>query len=157
MRWTKNEALLLDTNVLLLFIVGTVDRERIGQVGATEQFDQDAYDLLAKIVQRFKVAVTTPHVMAETSNLLCRGADGVLADALLVRLKEMTIVLNERFVTVKKLARASIAWPLGVADTGIVEAAEKGCVVLSVDAGLCGELNRRGLAVQNFNHLRFPT
>jgi hypothetical protein len=146
---------LIDTNLLLLLVVGSVALDRVGSVGRTEQFDEAAYDRLVSIVSNFRYTVTTPHVLCETSNLLCKGADHELADALRCRLHHIYILSDERFVTARKLSSDTLAAPFGLADTAIIEAAKRGCTVISTDAGLCGELRRRGLQVFNFNHLRF--
>lgn len=156
MKWEPRFTVLLDTNLLVLSVVGSTDISRVGSIGGTEQFDAPAFELLKDLLGRFRYAVTTPHVLAETSNLVCRGAHSELANELRSRLRTVSVFLDERFVYARKLSKDALAWRFGLADTAIIEAAKKGCCVLSVDLDLCGELSRRGLSVINFNHLRFP-
>jgi len=155
MKWDPRSTILVDTNLLLVLVVGWTAPEQLGKVGGTEEYDSADLELLDGIVGRFRYTVTTPHVLCETSNLLCRGATGRLADDLRYVLHRVFALTDERFVTARKLCRDTLAAPLGLADTAMIEAANRGCTVLSVDARLCGELHRRGLPVFNFNHYRF--
>lgn len=155
MKWDPRSTVLVDTNLLLLLVVGWTAPEQLGKVGGTEEYDNEDLEMLNGFVGRFRYTVTTPHVLCETSNLLCRGATGRLADDLRRALHGVFAVTDERFVPARKLCKDTLAAPLGLADTAMIEAARRGCTVLSVDADLCGELHRRGLRVLNFNHYRF--
>jgi hypothetical protein len=155
MKWDSRFTILVDANLLLLLVVGLVDKQRIGKVGRTDGFDIEAFDLLVETVNEFRYRVTTPHVLTEASDLLCKGAHEPLASILVNQLFAIVDVSEERFVTARKLARDPLARPFGLADSGIIEVAQRGCSILSVDAGLCSELQRRHLSVRNFNHLRF--
>lgn len=66
----RANGLLIDTNLLLLYIVGAYDPGQIEGFSRTEQFDPDDFAVLYSFVQRFDLVVTTPHVLTETSNLL---------------------------------------------------------------------------------------
>jgi hypothetical protein len=154
-QWEPRFAVLLDANLLLLFVVGLVDRERVGRIGRTDQFDGEAFDLLVDLVGRYRYAVTTPHVLTEVSDLLCKGANEPLATTLREGLHAVVQRTDERFVTARKLGRDSLAQPYGIADSAVIEAAQRGCTVLTVDLPLFNELQRRGLTAANFNHIRF--
>ncbi len=49
----KQKGILIDTNILLLWFVGSVNRSRIFQFNRTEQFLPEDYDLLLQILSYF--------------------------------------------------------------------------------------------------------
>src|SRR6266404_339872 len=61
--------LLVDTNLLVLFAVGTVNRNRIETFKRTRQYTKTDYDLLVRVLEKFKTLYTVAHVLAEVSNL----------------------------------------------------------------------------------------
>jgi len=155
MSWEPRFTVLVDTNLLLLLIVGTVAPDRIGSVSRTEEFDQSDFEVLTELLRPYRFTVTTPHVLSQTSDLLGQGVTGELEDALRLQLHQISVITHERFVTARKLCNDTLARPYGLADAGVIEAARHGCTVLSTDARLCNELKRRGLEAKNFNHLRY--
>ena len=66
---TGISGLLVDTNLLVLFAVGTVNRNRIEQFKRTRQYTRADYDLLLRVLERFKALHSVAHVLAEVSNL----------------------------------------------------------------------------------------
>jgi len=62
--------LLIDTNLLVLFTVGTVNRRRIESFKRTSKYNEDDYDLLVRVIERAgNPLYTVAHVLAEVSNL----------------------------------------------------------------------------------------
>src|SRR5579864_8338785 len=61
--------LFVDTNLLVLFTIGSVNRNRIEQFKRTSKYTQTDYDLLLRVLGKFKTLYTVAHVMAEVSNL----------------------------------------------------------------------------------------
>jgi len=66
----KQKGILIDTNILLLWFVGTVNRGRISQFNRTEKFLPEDYDLLVSILSYFSKIVTTPNVLTEVNSLV---------------------------------------------------------------------------------------
>ncbi|MEH2182111.1 hypothetical protein [Nostoc sp.] len=64
------KGILIDTNILLLYFVGTVNRERITRFNRTQQFIPEDYDLLLRIISRFRKLITTPNILTEVSNFV---------------------------------------------------------------------------------------
>jgi hypothetical protein len=62
------DRLLVDTNLLVLFAVGNVNRGRIESFKRTRQYTGRDFDLLQKLLDRSSVH-TVAHVLAEVSNL----------------------------------------------------------------------------------------
>lgn len=61
--------LLVDTNILVLYTVGTVNRSRITNFKRTSNYTPSDYDLLINFLGGFTKIYTLPHVLAEVSNL----------------------------------------------------------------------------------------
>jgi hypothetical protein len=65
----RANGLFLDSNLLLLLLIGAVERGLVIRFKRTRVFLQEDYDLLCDVVAQFTRVVTTPHVLAEVSNL----------------------------------------------------------------------------------------
>src|SRR5271170_2090463 len=62
--------LIVDSELLTLFIVGTTSRHYISRHKKLKSYIEEDYDLLLGIVSTAAEVVVTPHALAETSNLL---------------------------------------------------------------------------------------
>ena len=64
---------LLDTNLLVLLVVGLESRRFIAQHKRLTAYSSEDFDLLIDLLGRFGPAgwATTPSVLAEASNLIC--------------------------------------------------------------------------------------
>jgi len=67
--FSGRSGLLIDTNLLVLYVVGTVNLDRIDSVKRTRQYTQRDYRLLVRLLNNFSSLYTLAHVMAEVSNL----------------------------------------------------------------------------------------
>ena len=67
----ETSPLLVDTNMLVLFAVGRVNRGRIETFKRTRKFASRDFDLLLRVLGRWRTGTlyTVPHVLAEVSNL----------------------------------------------------------------------------------------
>src|ERR1017187_8063760 len=61
--------LLIDANLLVLFVVGTVNLGRIEDFKRTRKYNKGDYQLLLRVMERLKPWYTLAHVMAEVNNL----------------------------------------------------------------------------------------
>lgn len=85
--------ILIDTNLLVLFAVGTVNRDRIETFRRTRQYMKGDYDLSVRVLGKFNPLYTVAHVLAEVSNLTdLPGPERLLARRVL---KEAILCLNE--------------------------------------------------------------
>lgn len=64
----KAKGIFLDTNVLLLFIFAVYQPSKIGLKRLDKYVKEDG-DLIKNYVNNFSRIITTPHILAETSNL----------------------------------------------------------------------------------------
>src|SRR5437667_6470122 len=61
--------ILVDSNILLLLLVGNFNRRLISKFKRTQTFDEQDYDILVDLLANFGSIHTTPHVLTEVSNL----------------------------------------------------------------------------------------
>jgi hypothetical protein len=65
----RGNGLLVDTNLLLLYLVGKTNPDRIRNFKRTSRYTVEDFELLDEIMGQFKTLVTTPHILTELSNL----------------------------------------------------------------------------------------
>ena len=124
---------LIDTNLLVLFAVGTVNRNRISAFKRTNKYTPQDYDLL--VLQAFGKWFTVAHVLAEVSNL----TDLSGMERLQVRefLKQTISLLHEDPMPSSRAAEDSVYNILGLTDAAIAAVARKhNCIVLTDDLDL---------------------
>ena|ERR1019366_6479409 len=149
------KGLLVDTNVLLLLLVGSLDPKLISRfkITANQGFDEADFNLLQTYAGRFQKLITTPHILAEVSNHADKIKDG-FRQQVSQRLAALIEVLDERIESAKILARSDAFLRFGLTDAAISHLAAKNFCVLTVDLPLAGYLQKVGVAAINFNHLR---
>lgn len=145
--------LLVDTNLLVLLVVGKVNRNRIETFKRTRQYTPADYDLLLQVLKRFDQVYTVAHVLAEASNLTDLSGTERLHARLV--LKETISVLNEVEMPSRRAADDRFYERLGLADASIgATARAHNCAVLTDDFDLYLSLVRDGLTAFNFSHIR---
>ena len=145
--------LLIDTNLLVLFVVGSVNRERISSFKRTSRYSLSDYELLRLVINRIAPLYTLPHVMAEVSNLTDMYGPEQLRARLI--LKAALETLEEPAMPSLRASRDKHYAELGLVDAAIaVVARERNCGVLTDDHSLYMACSRQGTPVVNFTHLR---
>jgi hypothetical protein len=145
--------LLLDTNLLVLYAIGTVSTDRIKTFKRTSIYSREDYELLVQVINRFSILYTVAHVMAEVSNLTdLKGPDRLRARRVLA---DTIAVLKEPHVSSLEASGTSNYENLGLTDAAIsVVAHEYKCEVLTDDLDLYLSLLKEGVTVEKFSHLR---
>ena len=150
----KRKGILLDANLLLALLIGSFGAGEVERFKRTRQFTTRDVVELNKIVESFAWIYTTPHVIAEVSNLLDwlddtkkREANRRLA-AYICRAKEVHIEAVE-------IIKTPIYCKLGITDAGLVVLAQKeSCIVFTADLPLYHYAANLRIKVVNFNHIR---
>lgn len=146
--------LLLDTNLLVLLLVGSWRPQLISTFKTTSAFSVRDYDLLLDIVCAGSKLVATPHVLAETSNLI-RGVDHRTRTALRECLRQLVGEVTEFHVPATTATADGLFSRLGLTDAGIsVLASREDVSVVTGDLDLYVGLLDAGVDAVNFNHYR---
>lgn len=144
--------LLLDTNLLVLLVVGVISPTCIARHRRLREYSIDDFLLLGSIVARAKQLLTTPNILSETSNLSSQIAEpwrSRIASGLarLIERHEEIYLASTVATTRSEFVR------LGLTDSVTLALCENASL-LTVDLELYLAASRAGHDAQNFNHLR---
>lgn len=146
-------AILLDANLLVLWIVGNFDRSLVGQRRLDEYTPSD-FDLLGELIAGYPRKLTTPHLLTECNNIADKCVPKLYQEDFREFFQAFTGGLDERWMPATGLMATGEFKLLGLADAAVCELSGGSTRVLSVDAQLCNSLWERGADAENFNHLR---
>lgn len=149
-------SVLIDTNLLVLLIVGSVDRKLIEKHRRTRQFVTRDYDELCELLAPYDEIWITVHCLAETSNLLKQAGSGRVRDDLMLKLAVFCAQSRESYLPKERVTADECFVRLGVADTGFVQKSKRVDQSITVDVDLYLTISRLGRNVVNFNHVRAP-
>lgn len=147
-------SVLLDTNLILLLIVGLFDQNLIENHKRTNIFTKNDFELLVKCIAQYQVIWVTAHCLAEVSNLLKQTSSNK-HKLLLEHFSKVVSEFKESHINKGIIFEKEVFCRLGVADTGITVKAKRVSCVYTVDFDLFNEISRSGNKVINFNHIRF--
>lgn len=148
----RGGGLLVDTNLLLLYLIGRTNKNRILNFKRTQAYTIEDFDLLERFMAEFKALITTPHVLTEVSNLGdLHGPEREAFRSLFVRTVERSI---EHYHESRSVVNESCFRRLGLTDAGISALASHGFLFLTDDLDLYLTLATQGADAINFNHLR---
>jgi len=153
----KSKGLLLDSNLLLVFCVGAVDRNLIQNFKHTRAYSANDYDLLLEFIESFENKVfTTPNIMTEVNNL-GGHLKGKHKDEFQKEFGNLAAKFLEEYTKSSDAVKISIFHDCGLADSIAFSMAQKkdGYLLLTGDFKLAGKVEGSGGAVLNFNHIRY--
>lgn len=151
----KCKTLLLDTNLLLLYLVGGKNPKLLEGARRLNSYTEEDFDLLVEFidVNGFTQLVSTPHILTEASNLI-----GIERDSLKTlgreAIKEYVQHCNEITHNACTLVDEPQFSRLGLTDIAIRLASGLPVFVLTADLPLYLHLAEEGVEVVNFNHIR---
>jgi hypothetical protein len=123
----RSKGVLVDTNLLVLLLVGSVDKRRIPGFKRTQNFTLEDFSLLSRLLAWFGKLFTTPHVLSQVSDLTdLRGQD-------LETIRRLFGILVEQMEETYEPSRALVAHPLfsrlGLTDAAIATMCSKEILV----------------------------
>jgi hypothetical protein len=146
-------ALVLDTNLLVLLVVGNLDPGLISKHKRTRKFSLEDYLALRAFLTRYPRVIVTPNTATETSNLL-RQTDDNTARRLSILFADMMPGVEERYVP-SSVASHEREYPrLGLADAVLLAEAPPDSDLLTDDLDLYLAAQGRGRTSFNFGHLQ---
>jgi hypothetical protein len=148
----RSKGLLVDANLLVLYLVGKVNRQRILNFKRTGDFTIEDYDLLVRLIGRFGKLIATPHVLRQVSDLT------KLTGFELTAIRRLFKLLVEQIEESYDSSRVLVCDPLferfGLTDAAVATVCSRGILVLTADLPLQLALQKRNVDVLNFNHIR---
>jgi hypothetical protein len=147
----RGREVLLDTNLLLLLLIGSYERKRIRTFKRTAMFSELDFDLLAVFLQAFTKILTTPHILTEVSNLT-GSLPGHLLNTWNVHFSRNINGLVEVFEESRSLVSGGVFARFGLTDAAISSLSSR-ALTLTEDFRLSGFLRARNMPVLNFREL----
>ncbi|MDQ3181131.1 MAG: hypothetical protein M3Q33_11490 [Acidobacteriota bacterium] len=144
----KFKGILIDTNILLLYIVGTVNTDLIRNFKRTTTFTEEDFYRVSKFIEFFKLKIATPHILTEVSDLLGNRIELQFALGKYIELTE------EIFIESKKLSQAKPFLQYGLADTAISQTANNSYLVVTDDNSLFSYLVNQKIDTINLDQIR---
>jgi predicted nucleic acid-binding protein len=145
----------LDAQLLLLLLVGLVERDYVQRHKRLNRYDANAFDLLVNNIGGARGLFVTPNALTEVSNLLDYGVDeplrsklwrsfaGFIKSSVVEEYRSSLLVVQEQEFL--RLGLADCAW-LGSIDSSTV--------LLTDDLQLYNAAKSRGITTYYFTHLR---
>jgi rRNA-processing protein FCF1 len=149
----KRKGILVDTNILLLWFVGTVNRSRISQFNRTEKFIPEDYDLFGQILSYFSTIITTPNILTEVNSLINQLGEPERSQCLEILAQGITR-LDEFYLESLIITPEEKFTKFGLTDAGIIYLARQGYLVLTDDLRLANYLQKVEIDTINFNNIR---
>lgn len=150
----RKDGFLVDTNLLLLYVVGVQDPDRIRRFTRTDTFTEDDFGLLNRLFEHFETAVTTPSILTEVSNLLGQLPKKPRQECTML-FRTLIPELDEHHRSAEKICDNPYFIQFRLTDAGIADLAANSHLVITDDLPLYHRLaNDHQQAAINFNHLR---
>ena len=146
----------IDTNLLLLYVVGREDRTIIAKHRRLDNYSTEDYSLLLQMLREANQVFVTPNTLTETSNLL--GQHGEPERSRLFHRLRSIIQESREIVVASAVASGNREFErLGLTDAALLEVATSDTPLVTVDF----QLYLAGLAkgedvVVNFVNYRDP-
>ena len=149
----RQQAILIDTNLLVLFLVGMLGGDAIAKCKRTGRYIKEDHALLRRTLAFFPSVLVTPMILAETCNLL-ESFNNERDQVPFRSLQALMMDWEEQSVPSVELMDTKTYPKFGLTDASIAQVAADGNPVLSDDLKLVMALSGQGLPVFNFNYLR---
>ncbi|MEH2417715.1 PIN domain-containing protein [Nostoc sp.] len=150
------KGVLIDTNILLLLLVGSVNQERITKFNRTQQFIPEDYELLIEFIARFQKLVTTPNILTEVNSLANQLGEPERSHcfAIFAQFVKNVALLDEHYVKSLDTVNTDKFVKFGLTDSGILTLSKGKYLVLTDDFKLANYLHSVEVDVINFNNIR---
>ena len=147
------KGILIDTNILLLYLVGSINKERITKFKRTNQFIPEDYSLLLELFKNFQKVVTTPNILTEVNSLANQLGEPERSQCLNT-FASLISLFDEEYLDSTSISNYELFSRFGLTDCGIILLAKDKYLVLTDDLKLHLYLKSLGIDTINFNNLR---
>lgn len=143
------KAVVIDSCLLVLFIVGLTNRKYISKhKNLYPVYTDGHFDILLDIVHRAPKIVCTTHILTETSNLLRQISDPIRSEIMAV-FRQLILSTEELPIASGRASAAPIFVRLGLTDAAIVSLDPDEVQILTVDHDLHVASSHSGFDVVN--------
>ncbi|HXG65552.1 MAG TPA: PIN domain-containing protein [Blastocatellia bacterium] len=147
------KGILIDTNILLLYFIGSFDPNLISNFKRTIQFTVEDYKILLLLLRPFEKLITTPNILTEVSNLSGQLGEPARTSYFQV-FAEKIALLEEHYIHSHEAAAQEDFLRFGLTDTNTFNLSKDQYLVLTDDFRLSQCLQKKDIDAINFNHIR---
>lgn len=150
--------IIIDTNILLMYLIGINNKENIHNHPRSSKYSKIDFMFINDIVLKYNPIITTPHILAEISNLnrnKNNKEDNIRKKIfkILFRLIKGDMI-EEQFISIENILNDQRIFALGIADVGIKILAKKSnFAVITSDKKHYNYLNEKKIPCVNYNHV----
>jgi hypothetical protein len=148
----RRNGVLIDTNLLLLLVVGIHDRRRIGGFKRTSKYSVKDFQRIGGIAKEFQTIWTTPNIITEVDNL-GRQLESREWPSFSNALKSLFPKMREEYKPTSEIIDGPLYSRFGITD-GASLSFMKPFLLISDDFALYHEALRSGIDAINYTHLR---
>ncbi len=145
--------IILDTNLLVLLIIGLTDRRFIAKHKRTRSFEVEDFELLTNALANYDQIIVTPHILTEASNLISQ-TDEPTTSAVRATLLKLLESQKEEFEASVEIAKHNSFLRLGLTDCAILRLIKEDISLITSDLDLYLTAAKSNNNAINFNHLR---
>ena len=149
----RTNGLLIDTNLLLLLVIGTMRRDLIGSFKRTQAYRQAEFQRVVDIRKQFTRHWTTPNILTETDNLGRQLPEKLWSNFAKV-MSRLTCLLTEQHIASNMPANSAPYMRLGLSDSVSLIMGQS-ILILTDDFRMHGTALSAGIDAINLNHLRY--
>ncbi len=153
MRKYKNKGILIDTNLLILFLIGSIDPDFIPTFKRTKKYIKEDFYSILKIISYFNSIVTTPNILTEVNNLSNSLTDKYRFEFYRIFSKAI-ILLDEHHIISKEMVGKVEFEKFGLTDSIIYYVTSEKYLLLTDDFPLSQYVRSKNGDAINFNHIR---
>ncbi len=147
------KSVILDTNLLLLLVVGETDRKMIGRHKRLTAYQDEDFVWVRRLISSSQGLLFCPNIVSETSNLI-RYAPKSDAVAIAYVLKAMLEQFPEQYLPSQDATRRVEYDRLGITDAVLLVLAENNARLVTDDLDLALAAAYAEADVINYNHIR---
>lgn len=149
----SSRLLLLDTNLLILFVVGLTNRSYIAKHKRLQAYDVEDFKIVSGLIEDSLGLLFVPNVLTEASNLLRQIKDPIRSEIGKI-FGDIVGRVNEQYLPSVDVVVTPNFARLGLTDAVLIKLAESGGDLLSDDLDLYLAAHALGLNAVNYNQIR---
>lgn len=146
------KGVVLDANLLILYIVGCFDSQAVSKVRRIKAYRTKYFSIIASYLAETTRVLITPHVLTETCNLI--DSSNYKVKEILEWIKTNFDLFDERHKPSEALMAEAGFTKFGLADSSIEDLCKEGFLAFTDDLPIYGYLANKGHSVYNFSHFR---
>ncbi|MFP4370298.1 MAG: PIN domain-containing protein [Candidatus Kapaibacterium sp.] len=148
---------LIDTNSLIVLIIGLMNPEKIKGHKRTSIYDENDFHDLVQIIENYESIVTLPNIWTEVDNLLndkFKGEDKNLYVRQLIYLMKSTTEKYFESRRIEDMEIPTVFYDLGLTDALILECAKQCDLLITSDSRLSDYARAYGIKVYDMKDLK---